>query len=320
MNIFRTLGILAITLHALAAPAADSPPQDVVPGCPAGSEMIAATKSCKAGGPAICSAFGGTWNAGAKSCTKEGTPTCPGAEGGISYNSKTNTCQFAKTAATSSAGAFVGDTLQFVVDDKPAGTVAGAKYCVISQTTDTPQSIDLVKRDDKQHALPDFVTMFGCTPMAKPTAADSAQVPIASLEGTTYYRDGWTYGALLVPFKYHIRDKEFSPAGQVGPYVGRSYRLGSFGLKFIGTLAYGPITTNNGSNTTTDSGSATVKTINGLSYGLGVIGTITKGPSPFQFGIVFGRDKVSASDRASYPYTGRSWVGAQLGYDFTTGN
>ena len=321
MSTVKYLSALVITLHAVTAWAAgSSPPQDVAPRCPSGSTLNATATMCKASDEKTCTdTFKGAWKAADKTCDKERAPDCPGADRGISFNAQTKTCQIDTSIPTSSSGAFVGDTLEFVVDGKPAGTVAGVKYCVLGQTTSAPPSIELIMRDEEQRVLPKLFTMFGCVPKKSPQSNESANVPISSLDGTGYARDGWTYGALLLPYKFHTRDNEFSPAGQIGPYVGRSYTVGSFGIKVIGTIAYGPITTNNG-NTSAANGTATVKTINGLALGLGLIGTITKGPSPFQFGLVVGRDKVSASDKGAYPYTGKGWIGLQLGYDFTTGS
>ena len=320
MNAIKCLTALALALCVVPSWAAGDPkPQAVEPGCPSGGALDKDKKACDASDKKTCEAFGGDWQN--NKCSKSAAPVCPGADRGISYNTETKICQLTTPVPTSSSGAFVGDTLQFSVDGRPAGTVAGVKYCVLGQNMKAePPTIDLVRRDESQYRLPGLFTMFGCVPMPKPSVIESATVPIPSLDGTGYSRDGWTYGLLFLPYKFHMKDKEFSPAGQIGPYLGRSYTVGSFGFRVIGTIAYGPITTNNGGNTSTTSGSPTVKTINGLSMGVGLIGTITKGPSPFQFGLVVGRDKVSSSDKGAYPYTGKGWVGLQLGYDFTTGS
>jgi hypothetical protein len=122
-------------------------------------------------------------------------------------------------------------------------------------------------------------------------------------------RYGLTYGGLVVPFKYHLTgEKEFRPGGTVAPYLGyrfdRNY-LG-FSFKLVGFLG--------GAGVTVDQevdGEKKSQTLAGISYGLGLIGTVKE---EFQMGIVVGADRVSKS--ANYAQNGKTWIALSLGFAF----
>ncbi len=122
-------------------------------------------------------------------------------------------------------------------------------------------------------------------------------------------RYGLTYGALVVPFKYHVKgSKEFKGGSTVAPYFG--YRsdgndLG-FGAKFIGFLGASTVAVEQEVGGKTQS-----QNLAGFSYGLGVIGQVK---SDFQMGLVIGAERISKSAR--YADNGKMWLAVSLGFDF----
>jgi hypothetical protein len=122
-------------------------------------------------------------------------------------------------------------------------------------------------------------------------------------------RYGLTYGLLAVPFKYHLTGaKDFTGSATLGSYLGyRTDHSGNgFGLAFVGFVGGSSIPVTSDVN-----GKTTTQNFAGLSYGLGIVGTV-KGN--FQCGAVLGFDRVSSS--ANYQYNGKAWLGFQLGYSF----
>jgi hypothetical protein len=122
------------------------------------------------------------------------------------------------------------------------------------------------------------------------------------LENRGLARTGMTYGALVVPYKYHLTgQRDFTGGASLGGYLG--YRLET--TKYVGfTLT--PVAFLGGSNI-----SVGAQNLAGLSYGLGLIGTF-KGT--FQAGAVIGWDQVGKS--AGYQYNGKPWLAVEIGYSF----
>lgn len=152
----------------------------------------------------------------------------------------------------------------------------------------------------------------------KPIDCDSTQ-PIpgnvaivlakATVLGSAPSRYGLTYGGLVVPFKYHLNgDKEFRSGGTIAPYLG--YRFDKnylgVGVKLVGFLGGAGVPVEQ-----TVDGVKKTQTLAGLSYGLGVIGTV-KGD--FQLGFIVGADRVSTS--ANYANNGKWWTAMAVGFSF----
>lgn len=131
------------------------------------------------------------------------------------------------------------------------------------------------------------------------------------LVGTPPDRYGLTYGTLMVPFKYHMRgEKRFSAGASVGGYMGfRQDRSGKTGLAtqyivFLGATSVAVPQTVDGSTTT--------QNMAGVSYGIGMLGTLK---DSFQMGLVLGADRVNSS--AGYKDNGKPWLAVSLGYSFS---
>lgn len=137
---------------------------------------------------------------------------------------------------------------------------------------------------------------------------EAYRISKAQLEKHGFYRSGWVYGGLMVPYKYHRHDKSFSSAVTIGPYLG--YRLGGFGFDtaFVGTLGIASLAVANASGGTS--------TQQGYTTALGIIGSVTKNKNPLQLGILIGRDWAGSNSAIRYEHEGKTWIAAQIGFRF----
>lgn len=140
---------------------------------------------------------------------------------------------------------------------------------------------------------------------------DVYKIPKDVLVQYGYFRSGWVYGALLVPYKYHLDDKSFSSATTIGPYLG--YRMGGLGVEtaFIGSFGLSSLSVAN------PSGSGDTSTIQGFSAAIGLIGGVSKSTGPMRFGIMFGKDWAGSNSAVPYKHEGKTWVAVQIGFSFS---
>lgn len=130
------------------------------------------------------------------------------------------------------------------------------------------------------------------------------------LGATHHERFGWTFGSLMVPYKYHVSgDKGFSGGATLGGYLGYRFDrtvVTGFETQLVGFAgaAAVPVVTN-------VDGVSSTETLAGASYGLGVLVEV-KGT--FQMGLVFGKDRVD--DSSGYERNGKKWVAVALGFEF----
>jgi len=138
-------------------------------------------------------------------------------------------------------------------------------------------------------------------------AALSYDVPRSLiLEERDRNRFGWTYGALVAPFKYYTKLREFSAGASVGPYLGYRVhdRQGSNSVVAVSIgLATATIKTDNADGTT--SSSNTTGVTGALAYLLEIKGT-------FNMGVIAGADYFSKSQNV--PTSAKLWLGLSFGY------
>jgi hypothetical protein len=121
-------------------------------------------------------------------------------------------------------------------------------------------------------------------------------------------RLGPSYGALVVPYKYHFNgSKEFSGNSTIGSYLGLRIGKESLGFAFqpIGFVGAAVIPV-------TQSGTNSTQTFAGFTYGGGFLFDIK---DAFHAGIVLGFDQVSPS--ANYKDNGKPWIAIEIGYAFS---
>lgn len=138
-------------------------------------------------------------------------------------------------------------------------------------------------------------------------------------------RYGFTYGALVVPFKFELTgQKEFKGSASLAPYMG--YRLGfeSSGIELAFPVVFAGISNVSATKTTTTTTAATATTpasstdststsdLAAFSYGAGVIGILKQ---TFQFGAVVGFDHVGSGQ--GYQYNDKPWLAVEVGYQFS---
>ena len=124
-------------------------------------------------------------------------------------------------------------------------------------------------------------------------------------------RFGLTFGTLMVPYKFHLAgDHNFSGGATLGGYIGfRQEKSGWWGLglqyiAFVGAAAVEVPQTVDGQTKSLS--------VNGLSYGIGILGTVK---DSFHMGFVVGADRVGAD--AKYARNGKPWLALSLGYAFS---
>lgn len=135
-------------------------------------------------------------------------------------------------------------------------------------------------------------------------------------------------GAMLLPIKIRPArefngikyERHFATDISVGPFIGYRFKLQGNNYKSFTTLGIfaGPTLVNYVSTTSqTGSQANSVNPDNmfAFTYGLGLVHEI----NGFQFGVVYGKDRVSGKRVAEWPYDGKGWFSLAIGYNFLAG-
>lgn len=134
------------------------------------------------------------------------------------------------------------------------------------------------------------------------------KIKVAELGEHPYRRTGVMFGALVVPFKFHMGgEHKLSPSSTVAPYVG--FRgPAPFGLTFapIVSAGLGLVPVNNPATDETQTKAA-------FSVALGVLLTHSKNDK-FNAGVLFGKDFLSKGDRAADTTVDKVWFSIYAGY------
>lgn len=131
----------------------------------------------------------------------------------------------------------------------------------------------------------------------------------AAIENLPHARRGFTFGALLVPFKYFSSDKSFSGSSTIGTYVGYKFQdnRGSFTpVLSAGWMPNISVPTANGGASVSRSG---------FSLATGVIFSVDKGTG-LQLGVLVGQDRLGSNAVAPYQYEGKTWFSLSIGFKF----
>lgn len=129
----------------------------------------------------------------------------------------------------------------------------------------------------------------------------SYKINKSAIEDIVYKKYGWTYGLLVIPYKYQTHDKSISFAPSYQGYFG--YKRDKNGT------AEGPILSFGFTSADIPTGAGTSNSKQGLSYGLGWLFEIKKG-SGFQLIAVIGQDKIDST----YLHNGETWVSVTFGF------
>lgn len=131
------------------------------------------------------------------------------------------------------------------------------------------------------------------------------------LEQFGFRRLGFIYGGLIIPYKYFRHDKSLEPGTTMGPFLGYRFGQTGWGVSVIATYAVSDIKVK-----VKDGTELKERTFFALSRGVGFMFDVTKSDTPFRAGIMWGRDRVGSNNVDVYPHDGRTWVAAQLGWEF----
>lgn len=213
-----------------------------------------------------------------------------------------------ETAAVSSNDNYVGDCFRvYIPSDSTSGsTLTPGWYLTLSQHDD---NLKLLKVKSPLGVI--------CSAQ-RPEVDEKGNPVIVEAKATDLFayralRTGWTYGVLVLPYKYHLDDKSFSGETTIGPYIGRRSTLGDIGYTWAMTAGFTPVSV----ESIDQSGNKKSTQLSAFSYAIGLIFELNKGLSPFQAGIFFGRDVVSSDSAVTYNHDRKNWLAFQLGWDFS---
>lgn len=123
-------------------------------------------------------------------------------------------------------------------------------------------------------------------------------------------RNGFKYGMLTVPYKYHNHgSKNFDGGATIAPYLGYGSDKYDFayGLKIIGFAGLSKV-----SVTQNVDGEATTQSLSAFSYGVGILGEVNK---KVQVGLVVGKDRVESSSK--FEDDNKTWVSIAIAFPFS---
>ncbi len=216
---------------------------------------------------------------------------------------------------------YIGDRIRFAVNTNV--TLKGDKNNTICVPALTRMSVigkdsegNLLVKIGGPHLMQSLLRLgkeqkvLSCDTPAKEIDSHVAYVVSrADLEQSGLARTGATYGALVVPFKWHMQgNRDFTGSSTLGAYLGYRFETANaigFTLTPIGFMGASNISVPN------PNGSGTDQNLSGFALGTGLIGTF-KGS--FQVGVVVGWDHVSRN--AGYQYNGKPWLAMEIGFPF----
>lgn len=220
-----------------------------------------------------------------------------------------------KPTATSDAKVFEGDRLEPRVDVRAKVYVVGQGLkedvaCLPPQSKlRGGQAVQAGSQSLTLAAVDEVGGGGACEEKSKAVKGQVLAIEPDLLASSLFDRRGWTYGTLIVPYKYQFRgDRSLSGGATVGGYFGLRNSVHGTSVQLV---AFGGATKVEVPKTDAQ-GQTTTESLAGFSYGLGLLGTLK---SSFKLGLVVGTDRVSKS--AGYVNNGKPWVSLSLGVDFT---
>lgn len=136
---------------------------------------------------------------------------------------------------------------------------------------------------------------------------------------TFYEHDGWTTGALTVPFKYFPSSRNITSTVSIGGFMGYTWEhifTSQFTLTPVLSAGVTSITVESiQPNAAAGAANPTSANLTGVGWAVGGILTLDK-RGGFQIGLVGGKDYVGANSAIPYKYEGNWWWGLAIGYQF----
>lgn len=201
-------------------------------------------------------------------------------------------CEPVKASSPSAAASAAGAVA-------PAASAA-ASSVTVARATRVSQTVSSITVSDEDCKL---------TPLV--VEGRSYTMNAKHLEKFGFRRLGFIYGGLIIPYKYFRHDKSLEPGTTMGPFLGYRFGQTGWGVSVIASYAVSDIKVK-----VKDGTELKERTFFALSRGLGFMFDVTKSETPFRAGIMWGRDRVGSNNVDVYPHDGRTWVAAQLGWEF----
>ena len=175
--------------------------------------------------------------------------------------------------------------------------------------------LNAISPQDKDSPKPKICVNDPTQPL--PNKQIAYELDKAEIELVPHSQRGWTFGVLLVPFKYQLSDQSLSSSTTIGPYLG--YRIADWAEMTAGTSTtlVGSIGLVNNIPVPTAPGVTPAGSVNrsGLSTAFGVVFSVDKGTG-IQVGLLLGQDRLGSNAVAPYAYEGKTWVSVSVGYKF----
>lgn len=212
-----------------------------------------------------------------------------------------------EVAAVTAAAAEAANAAIRAADAARADAVAAVPEADKARTgkkTDVPQEPGMFATEE----APSLSAISACLSVGMVDDFTAYKVAVAKLKEHPYRRIGVLFGALVVPFKFHLGgENKLSASSTIAPYVG--FRgPAPFGLTFapVVSAGLGLVPVNNAETDETDTKSA-------FSVAIGLLLTHSKNDQ-FNAGILFGKDFLSKSDRAGDDTVDEPWFSIYAGY------
>ena len=240
---------------------------------------------------------------------QEPVPECAASAIKTEFDAKLQQCVTQDEIPRSSLGDYIGDCFRIgaLPSPPPPNLVAGEVYAVMSQRPEgtTDKVLTLSGTTDGGR--------WKCGSNPKST---EFTIKASELIAMGASRNGWAYGVLALPFKFHFDDKSFGSGISIGPYFGRRWGTpgSAYTLAMAATIGSvkGEVRDAQGNITGTPD-------LQAFSLALGYMYDIAKGVDtrPFKIGFFVGTDVVGADNGVKYKHNKKPWLAFQIGFDFT---
>lgn len=135
----------------------------------------------------------------------------------------------------------------------------------------------------------------------------------AQIKDSAFIREGFTWGGLVVPFKYYFKDKSIKTNSSVVGFAGYEGWLPGVSLAAVVAAGVGassqPSTMSSGTSPASSTSNTT--TVATYTFGTGVIATFG---GTVKAGLMFGRDY--QGNPSAFPYENKTWMALSIGAGF----
>jgi hypothetical protein len=243
----------------------------------------------------------------------------------------TGTAKTADATSTAAKYCFPNNSRFNVTDVTAASASANSGSAGQTSTAAVPSTTQLVsgnfsnsKFGDIVHYIHSPALPLGTTGSPTPCGSEATQ-PVKYGETYTftadqlakndYYRQGFTWGGLVVPFKFYFKDKSIKSNSSVVGFVGYEGWFSGVSIASVAAvglgLAPGSSTSTTSTTTTTSTTSASTSTAATYTAAVGFIATFG---GVVKAGVMFGRDY--QGNAAAFPYENKTWMALSIGAGF----